>query len=62
MPSDMYLSGNVRLKLEEAIEAVNEGNADLQRNVDALKEIIPRIFHTSILKPKWVQLGAVVGL
>lgn len=41
MPSDMYLSGNVRLKLEEAIEAVNEGNADLQRNVDALKEIIP---------------------
>lgn len=41
MPSDMYLSGNVRLKLEEAQNAVAEGNADLQRNVDALKEIIP---------------------
>ncbi|UUN99221.1 PLxRFG domain-containing protein [Acinetobacter bereziniae] len=41
MPSDMYLSGNVRQKLEEAQNAVAEGNADLQRNVDALKEIIP---------------------
>lgn len=41
MPSDMYLSGNVRLKLEEAQNAVAEGNTDLQRNVDALKEIIP---------------------
>ncbi|WAU72378.1 PLxRFG domain-containing protein [Acinetobacter sp. TR11] len=41
MPSDMYLSGNVRLKLEEAQNAVAEGNTDLQRNIDALKEIIP---------------------
>lgn len=41
MPSDMYLSGNVRQKLEEAQNAVAEGNTDLQRNVDALKEIIP---------------------
>lgn len=41
MPSDMYLSGNVRKKLEEAQNAVAEGNTDLQRNVDALKEIIP---------------------
>lgn len=41
MPSDMYLSGNVRLKLEEAQNAVAEGNTDLQRNVDALKEVIP---------------------
>ena len=41
MPSDMYLSGNVRLKLEEAQNAVAEGNTDLQRNLDALKEIIP---------------------
>ena len=41
MPSDMYLSGNVRQKLEEAQNAVAEGNHDLQRNVDALKEVIP---------------------
>lgn len=41
MPSDMYLSGNVRQKLEEAQNAVAEGNTDLQRNVDELKEIIP---------------------
>lgn len=41
MPSDMYLSGNVRQKLEEAQNAVAEGNTDLQRNVDALKKIIP---------------------
>ena len=41
MPSDIYLSGNVRQKLEEAQNAVAEGNTDLQRNVDALKEIIP---------------------
>lgn len=41
MPSDMYLSGNVRLKLEEAQQAVLDGNAEMQRNVDALKKIIP---------------------
>ncbi|WMW72933.1 PLxRFG domain-containing protein [Acinetobacter bereziniae] len=41
VPSDMYLSGNVRLKLEEAQNAVNDGNSDLQRNVEALKQIIP---------------------
>lgn len=41
MPSDMYLSGNVRQKLEEVQNAVAEGNTDLQRNIDALKEIIP---------------------
>ena len=40
-PSDMYLSGNVRLKLEEAQNAFAEGNTELQHNIDALKKILP---------------------
>ena len=39
-PSDIYLSGNVRHKLEEAQNAVAD-NPALQRNIDALKEVIP---------------------
>ena len=40
-PSDIYLSGNVRHKLEEAQSAVAEGNQAMQRNVDALKDVVP---------------------
>jgi N12 class adenine-specific DNA methylase len=36
-----YLSGNVRVKLRAA-ERAAEGNPDLQRNVDALKAVIPQ--------------------
>lgn len=61
MPSDMYLSGNVRKKLEEAQNAVAEGNTDLQRNVDALKEIIPEDIPYFNIEAKmgatWVQLS-----
>lgn len=38
--AEQYLSGNVKSKLRDA-EALAEGNKDYQRNVDALKKIIP---------------------
>lgn len=41
VPSDMYLSGNVREKLRQARAAVAEGMAKLQRNVDALVAVVP---------------------
>ncbi len=57
----MYLSGNVRQKLEEAQNAVAEGNTDLQRNVDALKEIIPEDIPYFNIEAKmgatWVRLS-----
>lgn len=40
-PSDMYLSGNVREKMRQAKAAVAEGLTHLQRNVDALAEVVP---------------------
>lgn len=41
IPSDIYLSGNVRAKLREAEAALNEGNEAMRRNVEALKAVIP---------------------
>lgn len=41
VPSDMYLSGNVREKLRQAKAAVAEGMGHLQRNVDALAAVVP---------------------
>lgn len=41
LPSDIYLSGNVREKLRQAQAAVAEGMGHIQRNVDALKEVVP---------------------
>lgn len=41
VPSDMYLSGNVREKLRQAKAAVEEGMTHLQRNVDALAAVVP---------------------
>jgi N12 class adenine-specific DNA methylase len=41
VPSDMYLSGNVREKLRQAKAAVAEGMGQLQRNVDALQAVVP---------------------
>lgn len=41
VPSDMYLSGNVREKLRQARAAVAEGMDKLQRNVDALVAVVP---------------------
>lgn len=40
-PSDMYLAGNVREKMRQAKAAVAEGLTHLQRNVDALAEVVP---------------------
>lgn len=41
IPADLYLSGNVRVKLKEAKEAVKEGNTALKRNVEALEKVLP---------------------
>ena len=39
--SDVYLSGNVRRKLREALEAQDSGQ-DMTRNIEALKKILPK--------------------
>ncbi|TDW63089.1 N12 class adenine-specific DNA methylase [Novosphingobium sp. PhB55] len=41
IPSDMYLSGNVREKLRQAKAAVAEGMEHLARNVAALEKVVP---------------------
>ncbi|WP_278985608.1 PLxRFG domain-containing protein [Sphingobium yanoikuyae] len=41
IPSDMYLSGNVREKLRQAKAAVAEGMEHLGRNVAALEKVVP---------------------
>lgn len=40
-PTDLYLSGNVREKLREAQAALDAGNTAMQKNVDALKAVMP---------------------
>ena len=40
-PADIYLSGNVRAKLREAKAAVEAGNKAVQRNVEALQQVVP---------------------
>ncbi len=40
-PSDLYLSGNVRAKLRDAQAALDAGNAKMESNVAALKEVVP---------------------
>lgn len=41
VPSDIYLSGNVRQKLREAQAALDDGNKAMDRNVAELKKVIP---------------------
>lgn len=41
VPSDIYLSGNVRQKLREAQAALADGNKTMERNVAELKKVIP---------------------
>jgi len=41
VPSDMYLSGNVREKLRQAKVALADGNDAMQRNVAALEKVQP---------------------
>lgn len=41
VPSDLYLAGNVREKLRQAQEGLEQGNAAMQRNVSALEKVQP---------------------
>lgn len=41
VPSDIYLSGNVREKMRQARAGLDAGNAAMQRNIDALAKVIP---------------------
>lgn len=41
VPSDIYLSGNVRQKLRDAQAALDDGNTAMRVNVAALKEVMP---------------------
>ena len=41
VPSDIYLSGNVRQKLREAKAALQEGNKAMERNVAELEKVVP---------------------
>lgn len=62
VPADMYLSGNVREKYRQALAAVEEGQAHLQRNVDALKRVLPKdipYFNIEVqLGAPWVPMAA----
>lgn len=40
-PSDVYLSGNVRVKYRQAKAALDEGNTAMERNLAALKDAMP---------------------
>lgn len=39
--ADVYLSGNVRVKLKEAQEALAAGDKDMEHNIEELKKVIP---------------------
>lgn len=41
VPSDIYLSGNVRQKLREAQAALKDGNEAMKENVAALQQVMP---------------------
>jgi N12 class adenine-specific DNA methylase len=41
IPSDMYLSGNVREKLRQAKAGLEQGNQAMQRNIAALQKVLP---------------------
>lgn len=52
--AELYLAGNVRAKLRDA-EALAEGDPDYQRNVEALRQVIPADIPAEEIK---VRLGA----
>lgn len=52
--AELYLSGNVRAKLRDA-EALAEGDSEYERNVEALKKVIPADIPAEEIK---VRLGA----
>lgn len=39
--ADVYLSGNVRIKLREAEEALKAGDNEMKKNIEELKKVIP---------------------
>ena len=49
IPSNLYLSGNVRAKLKEA-EALAESDKKYEKNVKALKKVQPRFVHGDEIK------------
>lgn len=53
--SASYLSGNVRKKLAEAEDAMAQGNADLSRNIGALRAALPQDLDIAEIK---LRLGA----
>lgn len=61
IPSDMYLSGNVREKLRQAQAALAEGDKGMQRNVEALQAVIPKdvpYFNVEVqMGASWVPTG-----
>ena len=42
VPSDIYLSGNVRQKLREAQAALADGNKAMAKNIEAIKAVVPK--------------------
>ena len=54
-PSDMYLAGNVREKLRQAIAAKEQGNTAMDRNIEALRKVVPEDVPYFKIE---VQLGA----
>ena len=55
VPSDIYLSGNVREKLRQALAAQEQGNKAMARNVEELRKVIPEDVPYFKIE---VQLGA----
>lgn len=50
-PMDTYLSGNVHAKLRQAEQAVKDGDASFQKNVDALKSVQPAKMTIDVITP-----------
>jgi N12 class adenine-specific DNA methylase len=42
VPSDLYLSGNVREKLRQAEAALEAGNEGMRRNIERLQAVVPK--------------------
>ena len=42
VPSDIYLSGNVRQKLREAQAALADGNKAMAKNIEAIEAVVPK--------------------
>ncbi len=54
-PADVYLAGNVRLKLREAIDAAQQGMGGLDASIEALRQAVPKDIPYPAIE---VKLGA----